>query len=110
MTHPIRLTATIAVDPGQAQAAEAARDRVAEAVAPADDLFLTAGWENGNAILTIRVGAASQAAVDRHLKEHGPLYGQFDGIARVTRMRVEGPVDEATLASMTRLADVVETA
>ncbi|WP_029031724.1 hypothetical protein [Salinarimonas rosea] len=110
MTHPITLTATLAVAPGKAQAAEAARDRVAEAVAPADDLAFTAGWENGNAILTIRVGAASQAAVDRHLKEHGPLYGAFDGIARVAELRVEGPVDEATLASMRRLTDFVETA
>ncbi|WP_372422134.1 hypothetical protein [Salinarimonas chemoclinalis] len=113
MTYPITLTATLAIDPGAAQAAEAARDEVAEAVGrggDGGDLALTAGWENGNAILTIRVGAASQAAVDRHLKEHGPLYAAFDGVARVTGVRVEGAVDEATLAALKRLTSVVETA
>ncbi|MGP9819078.1 hypothetical protein ACTZWW_03595 [Salinarimonas sp. NSM] len=110
MSHPITLTATLAVDPGKAQAAEAARDEVAAAVGGGGDLALTAGWEDGNAIMTIRVGAASQAAVDRHLKEHGPLYAAFDGVATVTGVRVEGTVDDATLASLKRLTSVVETA
>lgn len=110
MTHPITLTATLAVEPGKADAAEAAKARVAEAVASADDLALTATWDGGGSILTLGVGAASQAAVDRHLADHGPLYAGFDGIATVTKVRVAGPVDDETIAAMRRLADVVETA
>jgi hypothetical protein len=108
MTSAISITVTLAVEPGQAEAVDALRNRIRADAARVDGMSVTDTWADDRATLRLAFDAASQDAIDAYLSAEGPVFAGFDGIARVTDIQVSGDADPGTVAVLHKLTDAVQ--
>ncbi|WBO21383.1 hypothetical protein [Sphingomonas abietis] len=109
MASPIAITIRFAVAEGRADAAGRACASLIDAMRSTPGVSAHIHGHDGTR-LDLVLAIDDQAAVDRHLAAHGPLYAIFEDVARVALIRVKGAVDPQTIAVLKRLTDHVEIA
>jgi hypothetical protein len=108
MDQVIDITVLLQVAAGHAGESEAVADAIAADTAAIEGFAMTRSWEQDGRVLALHYRGEAQHAVDRHLAEHGPRYGEFAGHGEVVRVTVAGPADKATIAAFQRLSGTVE--